>query len=97
MNMGESMVHWQFEIYSDRQAECVVLERILDPEHACVVRIVLPQIAVNACQPYFDVRSAIIFPKDKSVIVHEGKIQLKGWAYSGGGNWVQRVEVSPDG
>lgn len=42
-------------------------------------------------------RSAIIFPIDKSVIVHEGKIELKGWAYSGGGNWVQRVEVSPDG
>jgi sulfite oxidase len=36
-------------------------------------------------------------PQDKQVIVHDGKIALKGWAYSGGGNWVERVEVSPDG
>ena len=42
-------------------------------------------------------RSAIITPKTKEIIVHDGKIQLKGWAYSGGGNWVERVEVSPDG
>ena len=42
-------------------------------------------------------RSAIIFPQDKSVITHDGFIELKGWAYSGGGNWVERVEVSPDG
>lgn len=34
---------------------------------------------------------------DKKVIVHDGKIKLDGWAYSGGGNWVERVEVSPDG
>ena len=27
----------------------------------------------------------------------DGKIELKGWSYSGGGNWVERVEVSPDG
>lgn len=31
------------------------------------------------------------------MIVHDGTIELKGWAYSGGGNWVERVEVSPDG
>ncbi|KAF5340084.1 hypothetical protein D9758_013143 [Tetrapyrgos nigripes] len=43
------------------------------------------------------VSSAIIFPLDKQVIVHDGKVTLKGWAYSGGGNWVQRVEVSNDG
>ncbi|KAF7299801.1 Sulfite oxidase mitochondrial [Mycena chlorophos] len=43
------------------------------------------------------VSSAIISPRDKQVIVHEGKITLKGWSYSGGGNWVERVEVSPDG
>jgi len=43
------------------------------------------------------VSSAIIFPRDKEVIVHDGKIHLEGWAYSGGGNWVERVEVSPDG
>jgi hypothetical protein len=42
-------------------------------------------------------RSAIIFPEDKEVIIHTGKIALQGWAYSGGGNWVERVEVSPDG
>ncbi|KAL5528033.1 hypothetical protein ACEPAF_7169 [Sanghuangporus sanghuang] len=43
------------------------------------------------------VSSAIIHPSDKKVIVHDGKIRLDGWAYSGGGNWVERVEVSPDG
>ncbi|KAF9020204.1 molybdopterin binding oxidoreductase [Hymenopellis radicata] len=43
------------------------------------------------------VSSAIISPKDKDVVVHEGTITLRGWAYSGGGNWVERVEVSPDG
>jgi len=43
------------------------------------------------------VSSAIISPVDRQVIVHEGKITLKGWGYSGGGNWVERVEVSPDG
>lgn len=42
-------------------------------------------------------RSAIISPLDKSIITHDGFIELKGWAYSGGGNWVERVEVSPDG
>ncbi|OCH91604.1 molybdopterin binding oxidoreductase [Obba rivulosa] len=43
------------------------------------------------------VSSAIIFPLDKKVIVHAGKIAMQGWSYSGGGNWVERVEVSPDG
>jgi sulfite oxidase len=43
------------------------------------------------------VSSAIIFPLDKQTIVHSGKITMSGWAYSGGGNWVQRVEVSNDG
>ncbi|EPT05357.1 hypothetical protein FOMPIDRAFT_1156176 [Fomitopsis schrenkii] len=43
------------------------------------------------------VSSAIIFPQDKEVIIHDGKIELSGWAYSGGGNWPERVEVSPDG
>lgn len=46
---------------------------------------------------YITCRSAIIFPQDKQVIVHDGSIELQGWAYSGGGNWVERVEVSPDG
>ncbi|CCL99737.1 uncharacterized protein FIBRA_01759 [Fibroporia radiculosa] len=43
------------------------------------------------------VSSAIIFPQDKEVIIHDGSIELRGWAYSGGGNWPERVEVSPDG
>ncbi|KAF6747841.1 Oxidoreductase, molybdopterin-binding domain-containing protein [Ephemerocybe angulata] len=43
------------------------------------------------------VSSAILEPTDKKVIIHDGKITLRGWAYSGGGNWVERVEVSPDG
>ncbi|KAJ7069435.1 sulfite oxidase mitochondrial precursor [Mycena amicta] len=43
------------------------------------------------------VSSAIILPRDKQVIIHEGNITLKGWSYSGGGNWVERVEVSADG
>ncbi|KAG6900448.1 hypothetical protein C0993_010495 [Termitomyces sp. T159_Od127] len=43
------------------------------------------------------VSSAIIYPEDKQVIIHDGKITLRGWSYSGGGNWVERVEVSPDG
>ncbi|GJE95510.1 sulfite oxidase [Phanerochaete sordida] len=43
------------------------------------------------------VSSAIIAPSSGDVIIHDGMIMLKGWAYSGGGNWVERVEVSPDG
>jgi sulfite oxidase len=43
------------------------------------------------------VSSAIMTPKDMDQIVHDGKIKLKGWAYSGGGHWPVRVEVSADG
>jgi len=43
------------------------------------------------------VSSAILSPLDKVVIVHEGKIKVSGWAYSGGGHWPERVEVSGDG
>lgn len=43
------------------------------------------------------VSSAIMSPWNKEVIIHEGKIKVKGWAYSGGGRWPERVEVSPDG
>jgi len=43
------------------------------------------------------VSSAILSPVDKQVIVHNGTVELKGWAYSGNGSWVERVEVSPDG
>ena len=43
------------------------------------------------------VSSAIISPVDKAVIIHEGTITLRGWAYSGGGHWPVRVDVSSDG
>ncbi|KAI1610983.1 sulfite oxidase [Exophiala viscosa] len=43
------------------------------------------------------VSSAIMAPWSKQVVVHEGKIDMKGWAYSGGGRWPERVEVSADG
>nr|KAK5449254.1 hypothetical protein LTR18_002343 [Exophiala xenobiotica] len=36
-------------------------------------------------------------PWDRDIIIHEGKISVKGWAYSGGGRWPERVEVSADG
>ena len=36
-------------------------------------------------------------PRSRDVIVHDGTITLQGWAYSGNGNWVERVEISPDG
>ncbi|MCJ1479101.1 hypothetical protein MMC13_007785 [Lambiella insularis] len=36
-------------------------------------------------------------PVDKAVIVHDGHIRMNGWAYSGGGHWPERVEVSVDG
>lgn len=43
------------------------------------------------------VSSAIMTPLDKAQIIHDGKIKLTGWAYSGGGHWPERVEVSADG
>ncbi|KAI9688636.1 MAG: hypothetical protein M1822_000993 [Bathelium mastoideum] len=43
------------------------------------------------------VSSAIMSPVDKEQIIHDGKIELRGWAYSGGGHWPERVEVSSDG
>ncbi|GIZ37728.1 hypothetical protein CKM354_000116400 [Cercospora kikuchii] len=45
------------------------------------------------------VSSAIMTPVDMDQIVHDGKIKLTGWAYSGGtgGHWPERVEVSADG
>jgi sulfite oxidase len=43
------------------------------------------------------VSSAIMEPMTKEVVVHEGRITVRGWAYSGGGRWPERVEVSPDG
>lgn len=43
------------------------------------------------------VASAILFPADMSVIAHEGTIKCSGWAYSGGGHWIERVELSTDG
>lgn len=43
------------------------------------------------------VSSAIMSPWNKQVVVHEGSIAMKGWAYSGGGRWPERVELSADG
>lgn len=43
------------------------------------------------------VSSAIMQPWNKQVVIHGGKISVSGWAYSGGGRWPERVEVSADG
>ncbi|CAG8982800.1 hypothetical protein HYALB_00001081 [Hymenoscyphus albidus] len=43
------------------------------------------------------VSSAIMSPWTKDVVIHDGTMNVKGWAYSGGGRWPERVEVSPDG
>ncbi len=43
------------------------------------------------------VSSAIMSPLDKAQIIHSGTIKMRGWAYSGGGHWPIRVEVSGDG
>ncbi|KAK8023657.1 NADH-cytochrome B5 reductase [Apiospora rasikravindrae] len=43
------------------------------------------------------VSSAIMSPWTKQVVIHNGKIRCKGWAYSGGGRWPERVELSTDG
>jgi sulfite oxidase len=43
------------------------------------------------------VSSAIMSPWQNQVIMHSGKIHCKGWAYSGGGRWPERVELSADG
>ncbi|KAJ5131488.1 uncharacterized protein N7515_007527 [Penicillium bovifimosum] len=43
------------------------------------------------------VSSAIMSPWTNQAVVHVGKIRCKGWAYSGGGRWPERVELSADG
>jgi sulfite oxidase len=43
------------------------------------------------------VSSAIMSPWAKQIVIHNGKIHCKGWAYSGGGRWPERVELSADG
>ncbi|KAK5111040.1 hypothetical protein LTR62_005415 [Meristemomyces frigidus] len=43
------------------------------------------------------VSSALMMPWQKQVVIHNGSIHCKGWAYSGGGRWPERVEVSADG
>jgi sulfite oxidase len=43
------------------------------------------------------VSSAIMYPWTKQVVIHNGTIHCKGWAYSGGGRWPERVELSSDG
>ncbi|KAJ4006014.1 hypothetical protein NW766_010839 [Fusarium irregulare] len=43
------------------------------------------------------VSSAIMSPWNKEVVIHDGEIEVSGWAYSGGGRWPERVEISSDG
>ena len=43
------------------------------------------------------VSSAIMSPCTKQAVIHTGKIHCEGWAYSGGGRWPERVELSADG
>jgi sulfite oxidase len=43
------------------------------------------------------VSSAIMSPWNNQVVIHNGAIHCKGWAYSGGGRWPERVELSADG
>ncbi|KAL3419051.1 Sulfite oxidase, mitochondrial [Phlyctema vagabunda] len=43
------------------------------------------------------VSSAIMSPLNMAQIIHDGYIKLRGWAYSGGGHWPVRVEISGDG
>jgi sulfite oxidase len=43
------------------------------------------------------VSSAIVSPWNNQVVMHNGAIHCKGWAYSGGGRWPERVELSADG
>ncbi|KAK3674632.1 hypothetical protein LTR78_005354 [Recurvomyces mirabilis] len=43
------------------------------------------------------VSSAIMMPWTKQIVIHNGSIHCKGWAYSGGGRWPERVELSADG
>ena len=43
------------------------------------------------------VSSAIMTPASSDQIIHSGKIRMTGWAYSGGGHWPIRVEISGDG
>lgn len=42
------------------------------------------------------VSSAIMSLRMRDIILQEGKIGVKGWAYSGGGRRPEQVEVSPD-
>lgn len=35
-------------------------------------------------------------PWTKQVVIHTGGVEIKGWAYLGGGRWLERVEVFPD-
>lgn len=43
------------------------------------------------------VSSAIMLPWTKQAVIHNGKIHCKGWGYSGGGRWPERIELSADG
>lgn len=43
------------------------------------------------------VSSALLYPLSQAVVIHDGALHCGGWAYSGGGHWPVRVEVSVDG
>ncbi|KAF2806163.1 uncharacterized protein BDZ99DRAFT_490130 [Mytilinidion resinicola] len=53
--------------------------------------------AEDPCIQDMPVSSAVMTPVTMEQIVHDGTIKLRGWAYSGGGHWPERVEVSSDG
>jgi sulfite oxidase len=55
----------------------------------------LPVLGINIQE--MPVSSAFMSPWTNQIVVHNGKILAKGWAYSGGGRWPERVEVSPNG
>lgn len=43
------------------------------------------------------VNSCIMQPLTNQVLVHDGEIDIAGWAFVGGGRWIERIEVSSDG
>lgn len=55
----------------------------------------MPSAGINIQE--MPVSSAIMSPWNTQIVVHKGSIHVKGWAYSGGGRWPERVEVSSDG
>jgi len=95
--IGARSVKWLYEIRAIRQPSTAPVQQ---KEYLYYT----PQIGKQNAQysngfsiQDMPVSSAIISPKNMDQIIHEGKITLAGWAYSGGGHWPVRVEVSGDG